>query len=138
MSREDVDVVRWPIVVRPETRRAMYQKLYVRLPGAARALYRAGWRLLRALPRRSRLRRAAIRVHIRRGAEALNRRDLELVSIFVHPEIESVNTAQVVALGGLVPRSHGREAWLVGQGKMVACDVYPDREQALEAVGLSE
>ena len=71
--------------------------------------------MLRALPPRSRLRRTAFRILLRRSCEALNRRDLELFSIFVHPQIESVNTPQVVALGGLVPGSRGREAWIEGQ-----------------------
>jgi hypothetical protein len=47
--------------------------------------------------------------------EAVNRRDLEVLSVIVHPEIESINTPDVVALGGLVPGSHGREAWIANQ-----------------------
>jgi hypothetical protein len=52
--------------------------------------------------------------------EALNRGDLEAFSIFVHPEIESVNTPQVVGLGGLAPGSHGRETWVEGQRRWLA------------------
>ena len=115
MVRENTEVVRQPLAVRPKTRRGMDQRLYLRLPGVATALFRAGWRLLRALPPRSRLRRTAFRILLQRSCEALNRRDLEVFSIFVHPEIESVNTPQVVALGGLVPGSHGRAAWIEGQ-----------------------
>ena len=50
----------------------------------------------------------------------LNRRDLEAFSTFVHPEIESVNTPRVVALGGLVAGSRGRETWVEGQRRWLA------------------
>ena len=50
----------------------------------------------------------------------LNRRDLEAFATIVHPEIESVNAPQIVALGGLVPGSHGRETWIEGQRRWLA------------------
>ena len=107
--------MRQRVVVRPETRRPIDQELWVRLPGAAVALYRAAWRVIGARPPSSRVRRAAVRALCRRGCEVLNRRDFEVAWVFVHPEIESVNTPRVVELGGLSPGSHGREAWVEGQ-----------------------
>jgi ketosteroid isomerase-like protein len=120
MSEENVEIVRQPVVVRADTRRSLDQKLFVRLPSVSRALFRVSWRWMRRLSPRSRLRRAVLRTLIPRACEALNRGDLEVFSIFVHPEIESVNTPEVVALGGLVPGSHGREAWLEGQRRWLA------------------
>ena len=64
------------------------------------------------------LRREAIRIFFPRAIEALNRRDLEVFSVFIHPEIESVNTPQVVAwrLGGVPRPRHlaleGQRRWL--------------------------
>jgi ketosteroid isomerase-like protein len=115
MSQETTKIVRHAIAVRTDTRRGLEQEFYVRLPDVAAALFRVLWRVVGSLPPRSRLRRAVIRNLARRACEALNRRDLELFSVFVDPEIESVNTPKVVALGGLVPASHGREAWIANQ-----------------------
>jgi len=120
MSQRDVEIVRQPITVRADTRRGLDQRLMVRLPGQSRALFRVLWLGLRRLSPRSWLRRAVLRTVIPRACEALNRRDLEVFSIFVHPEIESVNTPQVVALGGLVPGSRGRETWVEGQRRWLA------------------
>jgi hypothetical protein len=120
MSQENVEIVRQAVAVRADTRRGIDQKLFVRVPGATTALFRVTWRLMRRLPPRSPLRRAVARIFARRGCEALNRRDLEMFSVFVHPEIESVNTPQVVALGALTPGSHGREAWVAGQRRWLA------------------
>jgi ketosteroid isomerase-like protein len=78
------------------------------------------WLWTRRLSPRSRLRRGAIRLLFPRALEALNRGDLEAFSIFVHPEIESVNTPEVVALGGLVAGSRGRETWIEGQRRWLA------------------
>ena len=115
MAQRRSEIVRQPITVRPTRRRGLDERLFVRLPGASRALFRVAWLAIRRLSPRSRLRRAVLRTVIPRACEALNRRDLEVFSVFLHPEIESVNTAQVVALGGLVPGSRGRETWLEGQ-----------------------
>jgi hypothetical protein len=120
MSQEKVEVVRQPIVVRADTRRGLDQRLFVRLPGVSRALFRILWLWMRRLSPRSRLRRDALRILAPRALEMLNRRDLEAFSIFVHPEIESVNAPQIVALGGLVPGSHGRETWVEGQLRWLA------------------
>lgn len=115
MATTNVKVHRQPVVVSAESSRSLDEKLYVRFPAAARALIRIGWNLVRSQSPDSRLRRAVLSRLARRGAEAVNRGDLELFSVFVHPEIESVNTPRVVALGGLAPRSRGRDAWLAGQ-----------------------
>ena len=120
MSQENVEIVRQPLALRADTRRSLDQTLFVRMPGAARALLRVSWLWLRRLSPRSRLRRALLRTFVRRALEALNRGDLEVFSIVVHPEIESVNTPQVVALGGLVAGSHGRETWVEGQRRWLA------------------
>ena len=120
MSEENMEIVRQPIVVRPVTRRSLEQKLLARLPGVSRVLLRIFWLWARRLSPRSRLRRGAIRILAPRALEMLNRRDLEAFSTFVHPEIESVNTPQVVALGGLVAGSRGRETWVEGQRRWLA------------------
>ena len=116
----EMEIVRQPIVVRADTRRSLDQRLFVRLPGASRALFRILWLCMRRLSPRSRLRREAIRIFFPRAIEALNRRDLEVFSVFIHPEIESVNTPQVVALGGLVAGSRGRDTWVEGQRRWLA------------------
>ena len=64
-------------------------------------------------------------------------------------EVEDLIEAEelIVALIRLRIRPHGTEAdfelriahlWAVGDGKLVRCEVFPEREKALEAAGLSE
>ena len=64
-------------------------------------------------------------------------------------EVEDLIDAEelIVALIRLRIRPHGADAdlelriahlWRVGDGKLIRCEVFPEREKALEAAGLQE
>jgi ketosteroid isomerase-like protein len=112
MARKNVQMARQPMAVGPDSHRTLDQALMVRFPGVAAVLWRIASRLWDLLRPTSPIRRAIVGALARRSTLALNRGDLEVFSLVVHPEIESINNAEVVALGGLEPRVHGRAAWI--------------------------
>lgn len=118
MPRETIEVVRQPLSVAARSRRRLEQQMF-RFPRALALLARAGWRLYRALPPRSRLRQAIIRRYIQQGFEATNRRDFETAFGLYHPDVESIFPAQAVALG-FEPVYRGRDARIEAQRRWVA------------------
>ncbi len=59
MSRENVEVVRQPVVLEAHSRRCLEERLFLRFPNVLVALTRATWRLSpRSRPRQMLLRRA--------------------------------------------------------------------------------
>jgi ketosteroid isomerase-like protein len=84
MSGRNVDVVRYPVRVRPRSRRTLDRKLVLRFPGAA--VVSSG--LIARLPPRSRVRQAALRRDVGLSLEAYNRRDLDAVVASWDPQFE--------------------------------------------------
>ena len=118
MARENVESVRGvqtPVVVPRETRRRTLDEwIFARFPGLVRVIGSAWSRL----PPHSRLRRAVVSRIMRQGCEAANRRDFDLLFIFLDPEIELKLLES--PFGGFVPpdlpgvnRGHGAylRAW---------------------------
>jgi hypothetical protein len=58
-----------------------------------------------------------VRSYTRRAIAVLNRRDVEVLSAYAHPEIEAVNTADLVALGGFERETHGLEDFIAAEGR---------------------
>ena len=110
-----MSAVRQPLGAIAESPRTLDQKLALRLPRVAARVLRLAWRLLSSLPPESRFRRWWVRVYARRGVGVLNRRDLALLPILAHTEIEAVNTADLVALGGFERETRGREAFVAAE-----------------------
>src|SRR5947208_1447411 len=90
MPRENVEIVRQPIAVADGSRRRLDERFTLRFPRALALLAGATWRLYLLLPPRSRLRQAIVRRYIKRGVEAVNRRDLEAAFVLYHPDVESI------------------------------------------------
>jgi ketosteroid isomerase-like protein len=84
MSQENVEVVRKPLRANQGSSRTLDLRLLLRFPRLAVAYLR----LIGKLPPRSRLRQAAVWRGIRLGVEAFNRRDLDVVVIAYHPDLE--------------------------------------------------
>jgi ketosteroid isomerase-like protein len=104
MSQENVEVVRQPVAVRPQSRRRLEERLGVRLPAVLALVSRAVWRL----PPRSRLRRAVIRRVVQLAYEATNRGDYEAAFMLYHDDVELIVPPQFTALG-LDTRYRGRQ-----------------------------
>jgi ketosteroid isomerase-like protein len=84
MSQQNVEVVRKPLRANQRSSRTLDLWLLLRFPRMAVAYLR----LIGKLQPRSRLRQAALWRGIRLGVEAFNRRDLDVVAIAYHPELE--------------------------------------------------
>lgn len=96
--REIVRGVRTPIAVSAEpTRRTLDERVFIRFPALVRAF---GFVYARLSPG-SRLRRAFTARSSRRFADAFNRRDLDVLLPFLHPEFEFEGAESLV--GGYFP-----------------------------------
>jgi ketosteroid isomerase-like protein len=103
MSQESVEIVRKPLRVRERSGRTLDQRLAIRFPRLATA-----WiRLIAKLPPRSRVRQAAVWRGIRLAVEAYNRRDLELVVIGYHADLEYYPYREFVQAALAEPCYHG-------------------------------
>jgi ketosteroid isomerase-like protein len=80
----EASVVRKALRVREQSTRTLDQRLMLRFPRLAAASVR----LIGRLPPSSRLRQAALVRAVQRGMEADNRRDLDVVAIVFHPDLE--------------------------------------------------
>jgi ketosteroid isomerase-like protein len=109
---ESVRGVRTPVVVPPENRRrTLDERIFARFPVLVRAIASRWSRL----PPRSRLRRAFVSRLMRQGCEAANRRDFDLLFLFLDPEIEL--ELEESPFGGFVPPdlpavNHGHGGYL--------------------------
>lgn len=131
-------MVRQPLAVPDFSRRTLLERVLLRLPRpAADLFFRAVWAVIRRLEPGSRLRRQAVRYAVSGGLAVLNRRDLTAFELFVHPEIESVNTSGVVGIAGLPAGSRGREEWLAAQTRWLT-DWEEFRYEATEVIDLRD
>ena len=103
MPGERGQPVRNPLRVRDGSSRTLDQRLYLRFPRLAAASFR----LVGNLPPRSRLRQAALLRAVRLAAEAYNRRDLAVVAIGFHPDIEYYPARALVDSGLIEPCYYG-------------------------------
>ena len=103
MSRENVEVVRKPLRVRERSRRTLDQQLLLRFPWLAAASFR----LIAKLPPGSPIRQAALWRTVRLAVEAYNRRDLEVVAIGYHPDLEYYPYREFVEAGLAESCYHG-------------------------------
>jgi ketosteroid isomerase-like protein len=108
VSRERIEVVRQPLVLRSTARRTLEERL-VRFPRLVRFLARVVWRVWVLLPPGAWARRAIVRHYITGVFEALNRRDLEVALALYHPDGESLFDRRMVSLG-IEPRYLGQRA----------------------------
>ncbi len=84
MSQENVEIVRKPLRARERSHRTLDERLSLRFPRVATALFRRIFKL----PPSSRLRQAALWRGVRLSVEAYNRRDLDAVVIGWDNEFE--------------------------------------------------
>jgi len=103
MSREKVEVVRKPLRVRERSSRTFDQRLLLRFPWLATASFR----LIARLPPGSPIRQLALWRAVRLAVEAYNRRDLDVVAVGYHPDLEYYPYREFVAAGLAEPRYHG-------------------------------
>jgi ketosteroid isomerase-like protein len=115
MSRENVDVMRQPLAVRPSSGRRLRERLFLRVPRAAAILTRAVLRF----PPSSRLRQTLIRDTFRVALEAANRGDYEAAFAALPPDYEAITPPELVGFG-LDPVYRGREGRLRFQRQWVA------------------
>jgi hypothetical protein len=84
MSQEKMEVVRKPLRVRERSSRTLDQRVFLRFPWLAATSFR----LTARLPLGSRIRQAALWRGVRLAVEAYNRRDLDVVVIGYHADLE--------------------------------------------------
>jgi ketosteroid isomerase-like protein len=103
MSREKTGVVRKPLRVRERSSRTLDQRLFLRFPRLAAV----SLRLIGRLPPGSRFRQAALWRGFRLAVEAYNRRDLDVVALGYHPDLEYYPYREFVEAGLAEPCYHG-------------------------------
>ncbi len=103
MSQEKMEVVRKPLRVRERSSRTLDQRLFLRFPWLAAAPFR----LIAKLPPGSPIRQAALWRAVRLAVEAYNRRDLDVVAIGYHPDLEYYPYREFVEAGLAEPCYHG-------------------------------
>ncbi len=96
-------VVRKPLRVREPSRRTLDQRIVVRFPW----LLGPGFRLVRGLPPRSRVRQALVWRTARLSLEAYNRRDMDAASAGFHPDLEYYPYREFVEAALAEPCYHG-------------------------------
>lgn len=122
MGEDMPDVVRIPLRVRERSRRTLDERLFLRFPRLAHAC-------LRAMGRRrpsSRIRRALLSRAVRQGVAAYNRRDLDVVAIAYHPQLEYYPYREFVEGGLAEPSYHGPDgykAYIAGTNEVWGADV---------------
>jgi ketosteroid isomerase-like protein len=96
-------VVRRPLRVREPTTRTLDQRIWLRFPGLTAPLFR----LVDLLPPSSRMRQALLWRTVQTAFEAYNRRDLDVVAIGFHPDLEYYPYREFVEAGLTEPCYHG-------------------------------
>jgi ketosteroid isomerase-like protein len=132
MSQENVEIVRKPLHVREQSSRTLDQRLFLRFPRLANALY---GRLFK-LPPGSRLRQAAVWRGARLGLEAYNRRDMDAVGIGYHPEFEYHPARSWVESGLLEPSYQGLEGhkrYVASTAEVFGAEVYVKPLELIDA-----
>ena len=134
MSPEKVKVVRMPLTVRERSSRTLDQRIYLRFPQLANALFR----LIAKLPPRSRLRQSALLRSARLAIEAYNRRDMDAIGIGYHPEFEYRPARNWVEAGMLEPSYRGLEGhkrYVASTAEVFGAEVYV---RPIELIDLGE
>lgn len=103
MARENVEAVRKPLRVRERSSRTLDQRLFLRFPRLADMCLRS---VARLRPR-SRLRQAVMWRGAQQAVEAFNRRDLDALMPFRHPDFELHAPHEVVESGLMEPSYRG-------------------------------
>ncbi len=103
MSQENAEIVRKPLRVGERSSRTLDQRLSLRFPSLAGALFRP----IARRPPSSRLRQAALVRVIQLAAEAYNRLDLDAVVIGYDPDFEYYPARRLVDAGLIEPCYHG-------------------------------
>jgi ketosteroid isomerase-like protein len=103
MSQENAEIARKPLRVRERSSRTLDQRLSLRFPSLAGAVFRP----IARLPPRSRLRQTALVRVIQLAAEAYNRRDLDAVVIGYDPDFEYRPAQSLVDAGLIKPCYQG-------------------------------
>src|SRR3954447_16603939 len=126
--------VRMPLRPPKRSRRTLDQRLAMRFP----AFRAAGLRLIGRLPPSSRLRQAALRRSIPLALDAYNRRDLDVVAIGYHPDLEYYPYREFVEAGLAEPcyrGPSGYKAYIEGTNEVWGADV---RLEPTELVDLGD
>jgi hypothetical protein len=105
MSQENVEVVRFPVEVRPDTRRRIEERLAMRFPGAAAF----ATRLVLRLPPHSKLRQLIVRRAVQFALEATNRGDFEAAFALWADDAETIYSRQLIAIGGAPSKTSSRD-----------------------------
>jgi ketosteroid isomerase-like protein len=105
MSEENVEMVRFPVGVRPTSRRHIAERLALRFPGA----FAFATRLILRLPPRSRLRQLILRRAVQLAFEATNRGDFEAAFGLWDNDAETTYARQIASLGAFPRKTSGRE-----------------------------
>jgi ketosteroid isomerase-like protein len=103
MSQEKMEVVRKPLRVRERSSRTLDQRLFLRFPRLAATSFR----LIARLPLGSRIRQVALWRGVRLAVEAYNRRDLDVVVIGYHADLEYYPYREFVEAGLAEPCYRG-------------------------------
>jgi ketosteroid isomerase-like protein len=117
------DMVRKPLQARERSRRTLDQRLFLRFPRLANAVFR----LVARRPPRSRLRQAALSRATRLASEAYNRRDMDALGIGYHPEFEYHPAQRFVDAGMLEPSYRGLEGhkrYVASTAEVFGAEVY--------------
>jgi ketosteroid isomerase-like protein len=104
VSQENVEIVRQPIRISDGSHRRLEERIAVRFPNLAVAVFRAVSRL----PARSRVRGLLLSRTVRMGVEATNRGDYEVAFLLFHPDMEYLAPTGTVVLGTFPERLQGR------------------------------
>jgi ketosteroid isomerase-like protein len=134
MSLANKEVVRHPLRVRERSRRTLDQRLFLRFPRLAKAIFR----LIGKLPPGSRIRRAALLRAARLSTEAYNRRDMDAVGIAYHPEFAYHPARNWVEAGMLEPSYRGLEGhkrYVASTAEVFGAEVYV---KPIELIDLGE
>jgi ketosteroid isomerase-like protein len=132
MPQEKNDVVRQTLAVRPNKRRRLEERVFLRFPGAASLFVRT---LFRFRPR-SRVRRVMVRRAFRLAFEAANRGDYEAALALYPSDGETITPPELVGLG-FEPVYRGREERLRFQRAWVA-ELGDFQQEAGEAIDLGD
>jgi hypothetical protein len=105
MSQENVEIVRFPVRIRPNTRRRIEERLAMRFPATATFASRLALRL----SPRSKLRQLIVRRAIRLAIEATNRGDFEAAFAFWADDAQTVHPRELITVGGSPSKTVSRD-----------------------------
>ena len=134
MSQENVEVVRKPFRVRERSSRTLEQRLFLRFPWLADMCLRS---VARLRPR-SRLRQTVILRGAQQAVEALNRRDLDALTPFRHPNFELHAPHDVVESGLMEPSYRGDAGYRIYVSEVLGVWGDDMRAEPVELIDLGD